>query len=161
MTDFTKIVRFGTFKTYNDRSLSTYAEIKFKDGKLSICGVEGPYSNGNAYGSCGQCRDFEINELAPGWTDETLQTFRDVWNEWHLNDMKAGTPEQEAYLKAHEFPGYPVSHYDWASELLEKAGLNPDNGYKYGSAWLRQEVPDNVIDFLQSLPDTDKTPAWV
>lgn len=33
-------------------------------------------------------------------------------------------------------------------------------GYKYGSAWLFEEVPADVVAFLASLPDTDKTPAW-
>lgn len=37
----------------------------------------------------------------------------------------------------------------------------PTCGYKYGSAWLTEEVPQSVIDFLISLPDSVKTPAWV
>lgn len=34
-------------------------------------------------------------------------------------------------------------------------------GYKYGSAWLKEELPESVYKFLVSLPDTDMTPAWV
>lgn len=34
-------------------------------------------------------------------------------------------------------------------------------GYKYGTKWLKKELPQSVIDFISSLPDTDKTPAWV
>lgn len=34
-------------------------------------------------------------------------------------------------------------------------------GYRYGSAWLKEEVPAEVLAFLESLPETDKTPAWV
>lgn len=34
-------------------------------------------------------------------------------------------------------------------------------GYKYGSAWHKEELPQEVIDFLASLPDTDITPEWV
>jgi len=34
-------------------------------------------------------------------------------------------------------------------------------GYHYGSAWQREEVPADVLDFLRALPDTDMTPAWV
>lgn len=34
-------------------------------------------------------------------------------------------------------------------------------GYKYGTAWLKETVPDDVLAFLSSLPDTDKTPYWV
>jgi hypothetical protein len=37
----------------------------------------------------------------------------------------------------------------------------PVCGYKYGSSWLKEEVPQDVIDFLKSLPDASKQPAWV
>jgi len=37
----------------------------------------------------------------------------------------------------------------------------PECGYKYGTAWKSEEVPQSVIDFLFSLPDTDMRPAWV
>ena len=165
MNDFTKTVRIGTAKTYGGRGMSIYCRIKFDDGRLSISGVEGPLPSGNCLGGCGQIdmhlAPDQIVSYAPEWNTQTLRKFLAVWKEWHLNDMKAGTPAQETELKKHEFPGYPESHYTWACEILEKAGLHPDNGYKYGSAWLSVDVPSDVIEFLQSLPDTDKTPAWV
>lgn len=34
-------------------------------------------------------------------------------------------------------------------------------GYKYGSAWLKEEVPAEVVEFLAGLPESDKVPAWV
>lgn len=37
----------------------------------------------------------------------------------------------------------------------------PVCGYKYGSAWNREAVPEDVLQFLAGLPDTDITPAWV
>ena len=37
----------------------------------------------------------------------------------------------------------------------------PVCGYKYGTAWLREDVPAAVLDWLRALPDTDQTPAWV
>lgn len=55
-----------------------------------------------------------------------------------------------------------------ACDALAAAGLNPDPGYmhngapyRYGSAWLCVGAPQDVLDFLQSLPDTDRTPAWI
>jgi len=45
------------------------------------------------------------------------------------------------------------------SGFLSKAC--PVCGYKYGSKWLREEVPAEVVDFLQSLPDSDVIPAWM
>jgi hypothetical protein len=157
-----KIVRLGTINNY-----SIFCKIQLsEDGCLSISGVEGPLANGDCKGSSGQINrhlkteQSKIN-LAPGWTSTKLAQFFDIWEHWHLNYMKAGTPEQEAELKKHTFPGYPVSHHEWASKILKDAGLNPHNGYVYGSAWKKEEVPADVITFLESLPDTDKTPAWV
>jgi hypothetical protein len=53
----------------------------------------------------------------------------------------------------------------WLTETEHPEGLMskpcPTCGYKYGSAWLKQDVPAEVIEFLKGLPDTDKKPAWV
>lgn len=97
------------------------------------------------------------------WNLEKFNQFLDVWDKWHLNHMIAGTRAQEDYLDTikNNFPGYPVSHYEWASKELAKVGLNPDNGYFYGHAWLSEELPQEVIEFLELLPETDKIPAWV
>ena len=37
----------------------------------------------------------------------------------------------------------------------------PTCGYKYGSAWLFEAVPEDVLQFLTDLPDSDLVPAWV
>lgn len=37
----------------------------------------------------------------------------------------------------------------------------PVCGYEYGSGWQKVEVPQEVIDWLMALPDTEKKPAWV
>ena len=37
----------------------------------------------------------------------------------------------------------------------------PECGYKYGSAWLYEPLSDDVIAFLESLPETDTKPAWI
>lgn len=170
MSNFTKVVRLGTTAEYG-APCSIFCKISFTDGNLSITGVEGPRKDGNAKGSCGQIV-MSLNAAnitpAPGWTTELIAQFLDTWNKWHLNNMQAGSPAQVAHLVTLTWPGYPVSHYDWAKAQLEAAGLQPDptyshNGkpYNYGSAWLRKEVPDAVIAFLQALPDTDVQPAWV
>lgn len=167
-----KVVRLGKGQAGN-----IFCTIEYKDGRLSISGVEGPMSNGDAKGSAGQIvmslRGKEATiDPAPGWDLDKLVRFFALWDEWHLNDMTAGSPAQEAWVKAHtsEFPGYPVSHYEWAREGLRAAGLHPDqsyihNGkpYAYGSAWLSREVPLDVIEWLLALPDadTDLPRVWV
>lgn len=51
---------------------------------------------------------------------------------------------------------YELEHPE--GELMKPC---PVCGYKYGSAWLKEAVPAEVISFLESLPETDKIPAWV
>jgi hypothetical protein len=52
-----------------------------------------------------------------------------------------------------------VSHLEHPEGLLSKPC--PVCRYKYGSTWLKESVPDDVIAFLESLPESTKTPAWV
>lgn len=37
----------------------------------------------------------------------------------------------------------------------------PVCGYKYGTKWLKENVPDEIVRFLEQLPDSKKKPAWV
>jgi hypothetical protein len=68
------------------------------------------------------------------------------------------------------YPDYSTENTEeklttWIKESEHPEGVLskpcPVCGYKYGSAWLREEVPAEVIDFLNSLPDADRQPAWV
>ena len=172
-----KIIRIGRGQYGN-----VYGKIEFADGRLSITGVEGPMKNGDARGSCGQIVDTKIIELAPAWTQEMLDKFYAIWHEWHLNDMRAGCEHQRAE-KWDERPidsSKPLNaygnHYEgqkqnsWNMLTWLNASEHPDGlmckpclvcGYKYGTAWLKEEVPQEVIDWLSGLPDSDATPAWV
>jgi hypothetical protein len=178
--DFRKVCRIGTIDTGNKRRASVFVKIELREGRLSISGVIGPLASGNALGGCGQIdmgfahrnpagndkryskpiRPCDIR-FAPGWTDDKWLDLLDVWNRWHMNDMKAGTAAQEEWLRQNPVDAtYPKSHYTEASKALTDAGLNPDNGYMYGSKWLSEEIPEETIAFIVSLPDTDKQPAW-
>lgn len=37
----------------------------------------------------------------------------------------------------------------------------PECGYKYGSAWLKEEVPDAVLNELLAMPEADTQPEWI
>ena len=160
-----KVVCIGLARPpYTKRGYRVYCNIKFEDGHLSFSGVEGPLPNGNARGSCGQIimSEWDIAKYAKGWSAELEAKFRAVWERWHLNDMRAGTPAQEAWLRENPINAvYPENHYEKACEALAAVGLNPDNRYKYGSKWLFEEVSQDVLDFLQALPDSEITPAWI
>lgn len=214
-----------------------YTRIKFDGKELSISGVVGPMSNGNCKGSAGQCTD-EIRNGTPaeGWSQEMLEKFCNIWDEWHLNDMrpyckhqkefgwdKLATeevsiyhyrltrevtdqrrsikheamrklmsgesvqlaPEEIELLRLKEFPVLPektddpryapfngstvefeekkrlgwLHHNEHPRGILGKAC--PVCGYEYGTKWVTEEVPAEVIEFLESLPDSETKPAWV
>lgn len=170
---FTKVIRLGQTKECDRRRPQTkrrfvdvFCKIEIANGKLSISGV--------CWGSCGQINigtdasDFE--EFAPQWDKAKVDKFFAVWERWHLNDMRAGSPAQEAFLRENPISfEYPQSHYNCAKMALAEAGLQPDTGhinrdgkpYSYGSSWLYEELPAEIIAWLEALPSTDKTPAWV
>lgn len=157
-----KVVRLGTVSVGN-RNASVYCKVSFNNGKLSISGVEGPLPSGNALGSCGQIdmhlKASSFKTLASGWTFGKVQKFLAIWKEWHLNDMKAGVPPQEEAIKEWKALGNKYD-YEKACEYLKSVNLYEVDGYKYGHAWNRVEVPNVVIEWLEALPETDKQPAW-
>lgn len=164
MKDFTKVCRIGLGE-YG----SVYVNIKYKDGRLSITGVEGPYKSGNCRGGCGQIYEnisIYPNKYAKGWNAKIVRKFVEIWKRWHLNDLQAGTPQQERFVRRYRarFPNYRYDYGDMC-EKLKRANLYEveHNGepYKYGCKWLTESVPDAILQWLQGLPETDSTPAWV
>src|ERR1019366_10619281 len=152
MNNFKKVIRIGMVDVGNVLA-SLFCKIEYTDGRLSISGVEGPLSNGDAKGSCGQIdmHEWKFLNYADGWNAALVKQFRAVWSKWHLNDMKAGSKVQEDYLENNPVPkeayAFPKSQYVVVGDVLAAAGLNPDpDGYKYGHAWKRQEVPEDVIE---------------
>lgn len=91
-----KIINPCTCDTYEGEAKG-FCKIKFEEGRLSISGVIGPKRNENAKGSCGQCVDEIRNGTpAPEWNQEMLNRFCDIWDEWHLNDMRPYCQHQKA-----------------------------------------------------------------
>lgn len=74
-----------------------FVEIEYNDGSLSIYGVIGPMGNGEARGSCGQCVE-EIRKGKPvkGWSQEMLNALCEIWDRWHLNDLRPFCKHQKA-----------------------------------------------------------------
>ena len=118
-------------------------------------------------------------DFASGWDTKKWYTLLDVWRLYHLNDMHAGCEHQRAMGWGQEridkskprqaygrfYPGQ--SHDTWNSKgwiypphghLTEQC---PICGYRYGTEWKREEVPEDILEWLMGLPDTDKQPAWI
>jgi len=153
MKAFEKVVRIGTSETYGGRRYSIYCKIKYdENGRLSICGVEGPLASGNCFGACGQIDmqdgtpSWDIVKYAPGWNKSKETKFLQIWREWHLNDTRAGCEHQRARGET------------WKTHFL---AVCPECGHKLGTQWLFESVPEEVLHWLHDLPDTDRVPAWV
>ena len=90
-----------------------------------------------------------------GWNEEKLEKLIRIWNRWDLNDMRTGSPDQEAALRNNKVTR---AFYPQAVAYLESLGLHPDPNclvdgkpYSYGSRWLKEELPEEVIKYLESL----------
>lgn len=128
-------------------------EWSLKDGRFSASGEIREQRKGSwrEY-TAGQCLD-EIKEKFPD--NEMVDRIHRVWQKWHLNDMHAGSPDQEAYLAKFDYKG--SDHYSWAKEKLQEAGLDPDPNYerdgkpyRYGSAWLYVPIPREIEEEISS-----------
>lgn len=109
-------MRIGSIASNNysgKRHVDIFLKAAIDNGKLSITGVIGPKSNGDADGGCGQISmEFEHRNpahndkryshlitpkeitFAPGWTADKWLDLLDIWETWHLNDMQAGCEHQ-------------------------------------------------------------------
>ena len=111
---------------------------------------------GKIRGSYGQIKEYLSEEYVyplVGFSSKDIKAIRGVWDRWHLNDCRGGTPKQEKFIrqweKTHSYS------YQLACEALEEANLLYDNGYKYGTSWLKEKVPLSVLKYLFSLPSIE------
>ena len=152
MENFEKTVFIGR----TDRAEAVTVKIKFTDSKLSITGTIGRDHGGQIIGSA-----WDLESYGHGIDAETVQELRRIWGKWHLNDLQAGSPAQTAFLEANPVTDR-ANYYTAATAALAAAGLNPapdyihdGKPYFYGSAWLRIEVPAEVLHWLHQLPEIE------
>lgn len=75
----------------------------------------------------------------------------DIWERYHLNDMKAGTKQQENELyKMDRTLLYASNYYD-ACEQLKKINLYKDRGIEWGRGWLVEQIPSEIISQIMKL----------
>ena len=149
MEDIRKTITLGKVAYSSKRKINeVILEIELINGNLSICG-EIWNSKKTDIEAGGQCCEI-ISELFP--KNKKVQRIIEVWKEWHLNDLHAGTPEQEAYLK--EKGLLSSGKYDEVCQALKNVGLYEVkyNGkpYKYGQGWLRREIPQEIIKEIET-----------
>ena len=92
MKDFKKEVYIGRLK--DDHRYHVFVEIEYNNKGLSITGEE-TTKNKKYFRSRGQITlDPNEIEFAPGWNKEKVERLENIWNKWHLNDMRAGCEHQ-------------------------------------------------------------------
>lgn len=113
--------------------------------ELSICGG---IWDGKRYDyvSCGQNID-TIAELIP---TKKVKRIQEIWERYHLNDLRAGTKKQIEAIKEWESQGNKYS-YTNACEYLKSIDLFEDRGYEYGHGWLFEPVPAEIIEEVKQL----------
>jgi len=134
MKDFTKILNPGTVPHWEAGRppVPVFVKVEYKEGRrLSITGVVGPKSNGDAVGGCGQITDTLarpdfVPHVNAFWEEGgNVEKLRAAWDRWHLNDMNPNCEHQRAagWL---EKTGQKVTLYHWwltpaASEKRKEA----------------------------------------
>lgn len=148
------------------RNCSAYLtwELTEENGKttFSACGEVWNHIKTDCI-SCGQCVD-DLAKLFPH--DKRAQSIFNVWQAYHLNDMNAGTPEQEEAVEQWKAQGHKYD-YTAACAMLKERGLLkvpvtpelrasalgglPEDAetYSYGSRWLYRAIPEEVIAMVK------------
>jgi hypothetical protein len=162
-------LELGKVDGYNNGRKCCRADIEFEltdDGRFSM--------SANVWNSQqtdiirgGQCVD-DVLKMAHLSKQPKYKRMIEIWNQYHLNDMQAGTPEQTNAIRQWEKQG---NQYDYTKvcEYLKSIGLYEVNKpneyvldtsklipvykpatYKYGHAWLKLEIPDDVINEIKA-----------
>ena len=179
MDEFRKILNPGSTEDGQ-----VFVKIEWVGRRLSMFGVIGPKPNGDSSGPWGQIATClrDIQELAPGRNHNRLERLIEIWERWHLNDLRPYCPHQYAegwHLRPID-PSKPLDAYGkhfegqrvesrnmlgWIPRSEHPAGLLgepcPTCGYRYGTAWLHEDVPEDILEWLKNLPETTRQPAWV
>ena len=105
----------------------------------------------------GQCLD----EIAMFLQNPKFITIHKLWKKYHLNDMHAGTPEQEQLVDDYFKAEHKNYNYDEAKKVLEDNNMLtvklPDGtDYTYGTGWLYEPIPEEDLNTIVKLLTEDK-----
>jgi hypothetical protein len=97
-------------------------------------------------GSGGAGIDGSVVEALPEPARTKVRRIVELADRWHLNTMRAGC--------AHQTVVYETGPYGRQQPSLERTKPCPVTGYRYGSAWLVEVPPEDVIAELRALFST-------
>lgn len=120
-------------------------EIEFEDGVFS---ASGSIINLDTFRIVmnGQILDEAFKEI----TDWTFLRIYRLWKLYHLNNLHPGTERQEEALER-EFGGVRADKYKEQCEYLKSLGIYEDNGYIFGSGWLKRKIPLKDVREIKKL----------
>lgn len=103
----------------------------------------------------GQCIDSIWDEFSSQLENKELYLkVMKLWQDNHLNNMNAGTPEQTAAIKQWESKGNKYEYTAVCNHLksigLYEVQLNGES-YKYGHAWLYRPIPEQDLIQIQEI----------
>lgn len=128
-----------SFIDADNNKVDVKLEVKQKDDGRKTFSMSGDYCGG-----CGQVFD----DVKPANTHQ--KKLIAIWNKYHLNDMHAGTEEQEQALK--DFKGdYEERCKFLAEKKLLEVKLKNGTLYKYGTGWLYNELPVQFVNELKNI----------
>lgn len=162
-----KYAVMGYYDRLSCRSLQFDIGIQTKQVKNYITLTEMPMAcltiSGATYKGGLNCQQIDaINKYrsrVPEWKLRDFDRLMQIWRDYHLNDLTAGTFTQEKAIqewkKTHKY------NYDGARRYLEECGLLVDKGHTYGADWLCRPIPFEDIDFLMKLPKIWTEDDWI
>lgn len=150
-----KTFEFGKIAYYGTRKINPVTvEIELKETDKGYCfSAMGAIHNQSRtdWLTGGQCLD-NIAKYLRG-NSEFMEIYR-LWKLYHLNDMHAGTREQEAAIDAWKAQGNRYD-YDKVCDYLKSIGLyeveHDGEPYKYGHKWLYWEIPADDLEKIKAL----------
>ena len=148
-----KIINFGKIDANNSgRKINKVEiEINLENDRLSICGSVWNSKNTDIIMG-GQCLD----SLLPYFKhNKKFLTIYDLWKNYHLNDMQAGSPNQTAFIESLNLDNHSYEivckELEKHDLLIDKNYIHNDKPYQYGTAWLFKALPNNINELITSL----------
>ena len=99
----------------------------------------------------GQC----IDEISKFVDNPTFNTIRNMWKLYHLNDLHAGTKEQEIEVKKWLKETNQSFDYGKVCDHLKEVGLYEstynNKPYLYGHGWIYEPIPEEDLKTIKNL----------
>ena len=127
-------------------------EQRIEDGnvRLSMVGFVGQRFSGQISSIIREKNNGNLISYARGFDPDTVNALLDIWDTWHLNDMRAGCEHQTLLANYLYEQGRDYEHLK-TIPALKKC---PFCGYDYGTAWKIQDIPGEVLVRLANILNT-------